>query len=372
MSGRRVCHLVSGDTWGGLEALVLALARTQHRSGSIEVSLLLLNDGRLAATAREAGLAVWIVAERGLGLRPLARAVGAALNDIRPEVVHSHRYKENLLAFLLAPARKIRCVVTIHGFEPPTRIGARVRVALRDAVTFRLGYRAEARFAAVSTDLLDRYRIRPDAAHVVPNGVAVPDHITRPAVWTERMHTEPPTIGWIGRMVPIKALELLIEAFRRLPGGESPPQLVLIGDGPERGALEQQVANAGLSDRVLFTGFVTDPERWFEGMDLFVLPSHHEGAPIALLDALAHGVPVIASAVGGIPDIIGASGGAVLVRERDAASWASALGNALAHPEEMARIGRRGRELVKREYSLERMAARYAELYGATPAGGPG
>ena len=107
----------------------------------------------------------------------------------------------------------------------------------------------------------------------------------------------------------MKGLATLLDAVAQMSSNSMRPCLLLVGDGPERSALESQAERLGISERVRFVGFVDDPGHFFNCMDLFVLPSLHEGVPLALLEAMGAGIPVVASAVGGIPEMIGDSGG---------------------------------------------------------------
>lgn len=355
----RVCHLVSGDGWGGAETVVAGLIEGQCRHGDLGVSVIALNEGRLADVARGAGVTVEVVPEARRTFPALARDVRRALLRLSPDVVHTHRYKENLLSFLLARGVGARSVVTIHGYEPPIGLGRRTLVAARDTVTFRLGRAVGARFAAVSDDLAVRYGVE-DVCVTVRNGVRTVSGRSRAEAGCAGLPPSAAVVGWIGRMVEVKDLPLLLRAFALLAGE---PWLLLVGDGPERPAVERMAGELGVASRVLCTGFVENPGRWLARMDAFVLCSKHEGLPMALLEALDGGIPVVAAAVGGIPEALAESDAARLVADRDPVAWARAIEEALRREKTTRARVERGRALVQDRFSVEAMTYRYDALY---------
>jgi glycosyltransferase involved in cell wall biosynthesis len=148
---------------------------------------------------------------------------------------------------------------------------------------------------------------------------------------------------FVGQLVTIKAVDRLVEAWRLLAAdGRARPEdrLILVGEGPTRDALERQVADASLADRVTFAGAYPQATvaRWLRGADVLCLPSHNEGTPNVIVEALASGVPVVASDVGGIPDMIEPGVSGLLVPPGDAPALAGALAAALARPWDRDRV----------------------------------
>jgi glycosyltransferase involved in cell wall biosynthesis len=172
-----------------------------------------------------------------------------------------------------------------------------------------------------------------------------------------------PVIGWVGRLVPIKGLPVLIEALALLPPALGNARLLLVGDGSERARLEALAQRLGVADRVELAGHVDDPAALYPRMSLFALPSLHEGVPLALLEAMAAGVPCVAAAVGGIPEMAGDHGAIRLVESRAAADWADAFRSVLTDPAAAARLGAAGRERVAERYSLDAVVDAYLALY---------
>ncbi|MCC6643046.1 MAG: glycosyltransferase family 4 protein [Deltaproteobacteria bacterium] len=341
--------------------MIAALLEAQVASPDIDVWLLGLNEGRLARIARGRGIPTEIAPETGRSFVDLLRDVDGLLAQIRPDIVHSHRYKENLLSYLTARRHGAHSVVTLHGSEPPADSVQRLKTRIRQSITHRIARWVGAEFVAVSADLRERLGLSPSRCIVIPNGVKLPAHVVerRPlSVGTARS-----CIGWVGRLVPIKGLSLLLEAFALLPPSLAATRLLLIGDGPERAALEELSRRLGLEDRVEFAGFVADPAPSRARMALFALPSEHEGIPVALLEAMAEGIPCVAAAVGGIVEIDGGTGSVRLVRSRDPADWAREISLLLADPALCESLGARGRARVAQSFALDVTAGAYLALY---------
>jgi glycosyltransferase involved in cell wall biosynthesis len=355
----RVCHFVSGDAWGGLEAMVLSLLRAQHADPAYDVSLIVLNDGRLCREARGEGIAVHLLPERQLNAWQLVRGLRRVLTSLRAQVLHTHRYKENFFSYLVTPGLGIRPVVTLHGYGPSSFTAAGVKTFVRDFISFRLARRAHAQFVAVSRDLQRLYRPNDNACITIPNGVAAP---ATPPRRRENGDSRL-VIGWVGRLVAIKSVGTLLDALTHLPADRGEPTVLLVGDGPERPSLAEQAKRLGIEDRVQFTGYVEDLSPFLARMDVFALPSLHEGAPIALLEAMAAGVPGVAARVGGIPEMIGDSGAVRLVDGHDPVVWAREIDRVLADRAATEEMVKRGRQLVAERFSVDAMHTRYGELY---------
>lgn len=254
-------------------------------------------------------------------------------------------------------------MVTLHGSEPPPQPLLRLKGRLRQLAAHRVARWVDARFVAVSDDLRIRLGLATSRCTVIPNGVPVPTAaLGRP---DSGAGAHPPTIGWVGRMVPIKGLPVIVEALRLLPPALAFTRLLLVGDGPERPALEALARKLGVSDRVEFAGFVTDPAPHRARMSLFALPSRHEGIPVALLEAMAESIPCVAAAVGGILEVEGGTAAVRLVASRASREWAAELSRLLTDPAASASLGARGRMRVEQRFSLDATVAAYLSLYRA-------
>ena len=206
---------------------------------------------------------------------------------------------------------------------------------------------------------------------IIQNGVRVPQALPRGDILEARaelgIDVRARVIGSLGRFQRIKGYHRLIDAFamvRDNAGPEfAPIVLLLAGDGPERAQLEAQVSSLDLGDFVKFVGWRNDTQRLLELMDVFVLPSDSEGTSLALLEAMASGTAVVATAVGGTPDVIGSSEAGRLIAPGNTRALAGAILESLADGAERQAMGLRGRARIEQQFSFEAMARAYLDLY---------
>jgi glycosyltransferase involved in cell wall biosynthesis len=163
----------------------------------------------------------------------------------------------------------------------------------------------------------------------------------------------------------VKRQDLLLRAVAALGPGYDDIQVLLVGDGPARGELEQLVPSLGLKGRVYFAGYQSAPERFLPAMDVFALTSRLEGLPLALLEAWAAGLPIVSSAVGGVPKLVENGGAGLLFPNGDQDGLVVALRSLFADPLKAAQMATAGQTLVRERYSLERMASDYESRYRA-------
>jgi glycosyltransferase involved in cell wall biosynthesis len=171
-------------------------------------------------------------------------------------------------------------------------------------------------------------------------------------------------LGCVARLDPIKAHDVLIDAFARVVNrGEVDLELRLLGDGPCRPALERQVRAGGLEERVRFLGTVGDVPERLRDLDVFVLTSHREGRPTSIMEAMAAGLPVIATRVGSIPGLVAHQRTGLLVEPRDVEALAQAIESLAVDPGLRLRLAEEARRVAVAELSLESMIAQYASFY---------
>jgi glycosyltransferase involved in cell wall biosynthesis len=166
-------------------------------------------------------------------------------------------------------------------------------------------------------------------------------------------------------MVPVKDVPTLLRAFATALPHAPHLRLVLAGDGPGRPAAEALVQELGVGARVHFAGWVADLPRFYASLDVFVLSSLNEGTPVAAIEAMAAARPVIATAVGGVPDVVADGETGLLVPSRDAVQMAAAFVDLASGHERRLEMGRRGRERARARYSHTRLVDDIDALYGS-------
>ncbi len=349
-----VVHLLSGDLWAGAESASAHLISALAARRELRVRALLLNEGELARRLRAAGVPVEIEAEQGQGFRGLRRAVANRLAGC--DLVHAHRYKEDLLAALSGRP----WVATQHGRPEPFAGAAARRMQAYLALDLCAKRFSARRVIAVSEEVQEWLAARVGARRtaLLPNGIADPQLRLSPPHFAAR----PRRVGVLARLAPVKGLELAIDAVAAVPDLE----LEIVGEGPERAALEARARASGAADRIRFAGFDPEPLARAARWRALLVTSHHEGHPICVLEALARGTPVLAGPLRGVSDALAGQGGRCLP-DRDPQTWARVLSEWVqdtAGPGPALSRAARARFLASFEVgaTAERVAALYAEL----------
>lgn len=366
----RVVALMEALTVTGPAKNLIEFAR---RAGPrAEVSLLTFHRGPLTAptpfmaAAAAAGLKLDVIREKHVfdpGVLPQLRQAIAAC---RPDIVQTHNTKSHFLFRLAGLPRHYRWIAFLHGYTTPNlkmRLYNQLdRLSLPRAD--RVVTVCEAFARQVERYGVPRQRIRIQHNTVSPFEAAPAEEI----IGLRDGLAIPASAAVIlcpGRMSREKGQADLIAALARLGRPADAVRLVLAGDGPERRRLEQLCGRLPLAETVIFAGHVPDLRAWYSIADIVALPSHSEGSPNVLLEALAAGVPVVATAVGGVPEIVGHEDSALLVARRDIDGMARALGRLLDDRDLAARLAARGKEIVT-GYRPEVYCRRLLELYEET------
>jgi glycosyltransferase involved in cell wall biosynthesis len=293
------------------------------------------------------------------------------MRRVRPAVVHTHTAKAGTLGRLAALWAGVPVVVhTYHGhvfqgyFSP-----ARTRLFL--AIERWLGRRTDRLLTvseAVRTELLGFGIGSPARLQVLPLGLEL-----EPFTGCERLRGQlrdelalaeaAPLVGIVARLVPIKAHEVFLGAAARLREAVPACRFVVVGDGERRPELEALARELGLGDRVRFLGWRRDLDRIYADLDVVVLASRNEGSPVSLVEAMAAARPVVATRVGGVPDLVEDGVTGCLVPPGDAGATAAAIRNLLGDPERRAAMGTAGRKHVVPAFGADRLLADVDRLY---------
>jgi len=347
----RVVHLVSGDLWAGAEAATFALVRALARRDDVAVEALVLNPGELASRLEAAGVRVAIEREAGRSFAALARAVRTRLHAA--ELVHAHRYKEDLLAALSGRP----FVATQHGRPEPFAGAAALRMRAYRALD-RLARRRARALIAVSPEVAEWLAPRAAATpvFVAPNGIDAPAAAAHAAPWADR----PRRVGVVARLVPVKDVALAIDAV----AAAHDVALEIVGDGPERAALEVRAQASGAAARIAFAGFDPSPPGRLAGWRALLVTSRHEGHPIGVLEALAVGTPVVSAPLRGVAELLDGRGG-WLLPDRDPAAWGRALERIVGDEAAGTAASRAARARFEQAFTADAAAARMVAIYRA-------
>jgi glycosyltransferase involved in cell wall biosynthesis len=363
----RVMHVASGDLWAGAEVQVLCLATALSRLPGMRVEVVLLNPGELGRRLAAAGVEVTVLDESRLSAAAILSALWSRVREVRPDVVHTHRRKENVLGALAAlAAPEARSLRTVHGAEEYLPGPLQWRKGLARLLDRLVGRRLQARVVAVSNPLAELLRRRfPGRVAVIENGIDVEEVRRRARAAVDLAGAgDGLKVAFVGRLVRVKRLDVFLEiaaeALRRVPGGF---RFYVVGDGPARDAAHRTAEALGLGKAVAWVGFTPDAPAWLGKMDAMLVTSDHEGLPMNVLEALCLGVPVVAHAVGGIPEVLEHGKAGTLVEGQRPADFADVLTALRDDPRPFLEKADRGRRVVAERYGADRMAARYRDLY---------
>ncbi len=362
-----IVHVVENLERGGLERMVIDLAGVQRAAEHRCRVICLFQPGALAGELEAQGIEVQACRKRGgFDLAALRRLRGG-LRATPGAVVHTHNANAHYHTVAAALGLPIaRLINTRHGMgaaQPRSRGEWLYRRTMRrtDTVAAVCGA-ARARFAQQGVSPRGRLLSVPNGIRIDRFSSASEEH--RAALRSD-LGLAPDTriIGSVGRLNPVKDQSTLLRAFARLRVEFVDTALVLVGDGALRGSLESQAAALGIADTVRFLGDRSDVRELLQGFDIFALSSLSEGYSMALLEACASGLPIVATDVGGNREIVvdGRNGRLVPPARDDA--LADAFATLLRDPAGAAAMGSAGREWALREASVETMARRYDALY---------
>jgi glycosyltransferase involved in cell wall biosynthesis len=335
-------------------------------------------EGSFEALARREGCAVHVVEDLHPDVRPLADAralVGLvrAMRAFRPHIVHTHTAKAGFLgrlAALLSPRPRPLLVHTYHGHVLEGYFGW-----LTSGI-YRLLERVLGRFSdcligvsqATVDDLVRLGVAAPERFRVVPVGLdlrrfAQADPAAAAAV-RERagVRGEEVLVGFVGRLVPIKRVDRILRAIASARRHGAPVRLMVAGDGSSRAELEELAGALGIADAVAFLGYLPDASAAAAAADVAILASDNEGTPVSLIESAAAGRPAVASAVGGVRDVV-VPGTGLLAAPGDHEALARGVAQLAGDPQLRAQMGARAREHVMEAFSIERLLTDIAALY---------
>jgi glycosyltransferase involved in cell wall biosynthesis len=349
----RLVFLLEDLLYGGTQRQALELARRLDKSRfAVELWVLRAGDD-LAPVAKEYGLPVVYMARSGwVGPQSLLE-LGRRLWTNPPDLLMLLTVIPNIWGRLWGRLTRVPVIVgNCRGGAAPWR--------QHERVLWPLAHHILCNSQILKDFLVSRYGLPPARLTVVPNGVDTDFFQPDPNGREEGSQV----LLSVARLVPDKDHDTLLTAFGRLAGDHPGAELWLVGNGPRRETLEQKVRDLGLNGRVKFLPATKDIRQLYHQADVFVLSSVAEALPNVVLEAMAAGLPVVATRVGGLPEAVVPEDTGLLVSPRDADGLAVALGRLLDNPGERRDLGRRGRQRALDQFSFGAMVSRHEEVWG--------
>lgn len=351
----RVLHLVSSLRVGGMEHLVLRIAGAQRKRGH-DASILALQPGPLADEASRLEIPVAVASGESGATRALRAAL--FLSRLRPQIAHAHNPTTFHYALLARRLGRARMVVTLHG-RP--RNEARV-ATLREWEAADAVVAVSKATAAQWTEPAIQSRLT-----VIHNGSEMNDPVRGRAEVRASLHLgENPAAIIVARIDGKKGHDTLIHALSIVRNQGIDLVLLVVGDGLERKRIQELALQSRLGEEAIrFLGFRTDVADLLAAADLFVLPSVTEGLPLSVLEAMAQRLPVIATPVGGVPELVQEGETGLLTPVDDPQALALSLARLACDRGLRAGMGEGGRRRVERQFAFNGMLDRYDELYAS-------
>jgi len=360
-----IVHLLAPAPYGGLESVVQTLAAAQRDAGdAVGVAVVLNDEGShpFVEALQARGLEVAVIRVRGRQYLAERRQVRSLLERRRADVLHTHGYRPDVVDAPVARTLRLPTVTTVHGFTG----GGGLKGRLYEWLQLR-AFRGFDAVLAVSEKLrgeLIRKGVPERCVHTVRNAFAS-DPATLERVEARRalgISSDDKVVGWIGRMGPEKAPEVMVRvlAATKTPG----LRLSYVGSGPMEPECREFAGSLGLADRIRWHGTVANAGRLIRAFDAVVLTSWTEGTPIVLLEAMAAGVPVVSTAVGGIPETVDAES-AWLAPAGDVRSLAAAVDEVFAQPSVAAERVTEAKRRIEQERSVGSWMEQHREIYRA-------
>jgi glycosyltransferase involved in cell wall biosynthesis len=289
----------------------------------------------------------------------------------RPHIAHTHTAKAGLLGRIAARLAGVPIIVhtfhghVLHGYYGPVQNWALRRME-RTLAWF--SHRLVTVSEQVKKELVE-YRVAgPERITVIPLGLELEPYLDAAARRGEfrremGLSSDAKLVGIVGRIFPVKNHALFLESAARIAAAEPAARFVIVGDGLLRFALEQQARDLGIADRVLFTGWRSDLAPIYADLDILVGSSNNEGTPLSAIEAMAASCPVVATRVGGVPDLISDYKTGRLVPPRDAEALAGAVLDLLHNPEMAQAMGRNAMISARERFDVKRLVHDVDHLY---------
>jgi glycosyltransferase involved in cell wall biosynthesis len=354
----RILLVVTLAETGGAQTYVRALASAL--AGSYDVTVAAHGEGPLRRALETAGATFVPLRQmrREVGLRDPAALVELVLlmRRLRPHIVHASSSKAGVLGRLAAWLTRVPIrMFTVHGWAFTSHAGARSRLyrlaerIMRPLTTLTICVSESERTAGLAARTCDAER-----SVVIRTGIAAA------SVPRARPADGGPTIVAVGRLQAPKDAVSLIRALALLRG---PFRATLVGSGPDRRAVEEELLRCGLAGSILLAGERRDVPQILASSSIFVLSSRAEALPVSVLEAMAAGLPVVATRVGGVPELVVDGETGLLVPPADPRALAAALQRLLDEPELRARLGAAGRARVEKQFALDSFLDAHLDLY---------
>ncbi len=366
----RVCHLISGDLWAGAEAQISMLLSQLSKKKHLENFALIYNQGKLAEELKRLNISLHVIEEKENNPVKLFIKTYRWLKGQDVDLVHSHRYKENIIGSLAAKIGGIHHIIrTYHGMPEPFGGFKNIKYKSYIFLDYLISKLLVQQIITVSFEMKKKLSRRLGSKKItsIPNSVNLDSLKIEKSPQRVReilgLDEDCRIIGSAGRLVPIKGYQVFLKAAQLIKRKQSRVKFLIVGDGPEKLNLEKLADELKISEDFLFPGYREDILDIINAMDIFVLTSFHEGIPMVLLEAMSLEKSIVATKVGGIPEVVTDQISGTLVGPNDPEGLAKKSLYLLQNKETREKMGSEAKRRIKESFTAERMAQRVSEIY---------
>jgi glycosyltransferase involved in cell wall biosynthesis len=364
----KVIHIIGGGEFGGAEKHILNLAGAAD-SLRVDYTVCCLFSAPFADIASDAGISALSIPMSHKADFKVVGKLARVIMEGNFDLVHTHGVRANLLGRLAArQAGKRKVITTVHSLLEKDYPGVVSRLANSWAERSTRGLTDH--FIAVSQGLRDRLvcgGIPAKEVTVIYNGISLEEirPSSEPGAARKKMgfFPETPLVGIVARLHSVKGHSHFLEAARSILEQRPEVRFLVVGAGPHRPVLEKMAGSFGITDQVVFTGFIDDVYSLMADLDLLVISSLWEGFGLTAIEAMALGVPVVATEVGGLPEVVLHGETGLLVPPANPVALARNILWMLDHPGEASSMAEKGGQIVREKFTSTVMARRTEELY---------
>jgi glycosyltransferase involved in cell wall biosynthesis len=361
----RVLHLVSSGGLYGAEQVILNLARTENVISYVGALHNTHNPNlEVIDEAKKRGLRTAVFESVGrVDVRTIFR-IRRFLRNNDIDILHTHNYKVDIIGFAAALGSRTEWIATNHVWHS---INAKLRLyETVDALVLPFAKRIVAVSKEIREDLIST-KVRPERIRVIGNGIDL-DHFSQmrpiePLKAALGIRAQDVVVTIVGRLSPEKGHRTFLEVARKLSANRDNVKFLVVGDGPLRDELHAEAARLDLGERLVFAGFRDDMPAIYALTDVLVSASSIEGLPMTILEAMASRVPIVATRVGGVPEVIKNGETGLLVESPDVEALQAQIESLVDDPSKRRRLSEAALEFVKTNHSYERMCEAYGLIY---------
>ncbi len=362
---KRVLHVIDSLHLGGAQEVVQNLATCGTPRFKHEVATM-HGRGIYWNRLRDAGIAVHSLSPHK-HLPAYLATLPTLILSTRPDILHCHLIPSNIIAKPLGSLLGVPLVINHDHTNDPHRIDNKLLLAL-DKSTNRFARHIIAVAAACRDFLIRHESIPPEKITLVPNAIDLrrfsPATTSRAESRTALdLPPDTPVIAGVGRLNPQKNFSLFLKIAAAVSSKFPETRFLLAGEGPEESLLREQAARLGIAEKVIFAGYIPDTRLVYAAADILLMPSRFEGLPMTLLEAMAMGLPVVASNLDGIAEVVTDSCEGFLAPPGEASFFANHITNLLSNPELASTLSRNARTKIEQNHSVEKMTSAVEAIY---------